>query len=92
MLAAVPTENWLPASAYGLGISRLTLPSGVQVWGMDGAIFGSWSYVYGTPDGAHLLAANINSDWVEGCWEDPTGLFTDLLEAEFGRPADPGSA
>ncbi|MFD3517431.1 serine hydrolase domain-containing protein [Streptomyces sp. NPDC058657] len=92
LLATVPTENWLPASSYGLGMSRLTLPSGVQVWGMGGAIFGSWSYVYGTSDGTHLLAANINSDWTKGGWEDPIGIFTDLLEAEFSRTADSGTA
>ncbi|MEV7193741.1 serine hydrolase domain-containing protein [Streptomyces sp. NPDC093510] len=83
MLSVIPTDNWLPRAAYGLGVSRLTLPSGTAVWGMGGALFGSWSYVYGTRDGTHMLAVNINADWTTGRWDDPVGVFTDLLEAEF---------
>ncbi|MFC9426248.1 serine hydrolase domain-containing protein [Streptomyces sp. NPDC056987] len=92
MFTMVPTESWLPGAAYGLGVSRLTLPSGTVVWGMGGALFGSWSYVYGTREGRHLLAVNINADWARGPWEDPIGIFTDLLEAEFSRSADADTA
>lgn len=92
MFTMVPTENWLPGAAYGLGVSRLTLPSGTALWGMGGALFGSWSYVYGTREGTHMLAVNINADWATGRWEDPIGIFTDLLEAEFSRSADSGTA
>ncbi|MFD3423026.1 serine hydrolase domain-containing protein [Streptomyces decoyicus] len=92
MFTMVPTESWLPGATYGLGVSRLTLPSGTAVWGMGGALFGSWSYVYGTRDGTHMLAVNINADWASGRWEDPIGIFTDLLEAEFSRRADSGTA
>ncbi|MEJ8672775.1 serine hydrolase domain-containing protein [Streptomyces sp. MS1.AVA.1] len=91
MFTTVPTENWLPDAAYGLGVSRLTLPSGTRVWGMGGALFGSWSYVYGTLDGTHMLAVNVNADWVTGRWEDPIGIFTDVLEAEFSRSAQSGT-
>ncbi|MEU2078757.1 serine hydrolase domain-containing protein [Streptomyces sp. NPDC013489] len=91
MFTVVPTEGWLPGAAYGLGVSRLTLPSGTEVWGMGGALFGSWSYVYGTREGTHLLAVNVNADWANGPWEDPVGIFTDLLEAEFGRGGDAGT-
>ncbi|MFJ3840812.1 serine hydrolase [Streptomyces sp. NPDC090054] len=92
MLTTVPTENWLPGADHGLGVSCPTLSSGTEVWGMGGALFGSFSYVYGTREGAHMLAVNINADWAGGPWEDPIGIFTDLLEAEFGRGATPSSA
>ncbi|MFD6275173.1 serine hydrolase domain-containing protein [Streptomyces sp. NPDC060209] len=92
MFTTVPTENWLPGADYGLGVSRLLLPSGTAAWGMGGALFGSWSYVYGTRKGTHMLAVNINADWAEGRWEDPIGIFTELLEAEFSRGADSGTA
>ncbi|MFD9455250.1 serine hydrolase domain-containing protein [Streptomyces sp. NPDC059985] len=92
MLTTVPTESWLPGADHGLGVSCLTLPSGTEVWGMGGALFGSFSYVYGTREGARTLAVNINADWAGGPWEDPIGIFTDLLEAEFGRGATPSSA
>lgn len=92
MFTVVPTEEWLPGAAYGLGVSRLTLPCGTTVWGMGGALFGSWSYVYGTREGTHMLAVNINADWAKGRWEDPIGIFTDLLVSEFSRTVDPGTA
>lgn len=83
LLTMTQTQNWLPRSTYGCGVSRILLPSGTAVWGMGGALFGSWTYVYGTRDGTHMLAVNINADWAEGRWQDPIGIFTDLLEAEF---------
>ncbi|MEU8779578.1 serine hydrolase domain-containing protein [Streptomyces sp. NPDC048606] len=89
MFTTVPTADWLPGAAYGLGVSRLTLPSGTALWGMGGALFGSWSYVYGTREGTRLIAVNVNADWATGPWEDPIGIFTDLLEAEFGDRVEP---
>ncbi|MFF6984732.1 serine hydrolase [Streptomyces sp. NPDC008343] len=82
MFTMVPTESWLPGATYGLGVSRLTLPSGTALWGMGGAIFGSWSYVYGTREGTQMLAVNINANRVKGRWKDPIGIFTELLETE----------
>lgn len=84
MFAVVPTRDWIPDTAYGLGISSVTLPGGATVWGMGGALVGSWSYTYGTRDGGHVLSVNVNGDWTTGGWADPIGVFTDLLVAEFG--------
>ncbi|WP_327392033.1 beta-lactamase family protein [Streptomyces sp. NBC_01186] len=86
MFTTTPTRDWIPNTAYGLGISSLTLPSGRRLWGMGGALFGSWTYVYGSRDGTRSVALNVNSDWTEGCWEDPIGIFDDVLHAAF-RPA-----
>lgn len=83
MFRTVPTENWIPHTTYGLGISSVTLPCGTTLWGMGGALFGSWTYTYGTPDGCHILSTNVNGDWAQGDWDDPIGVFTDLLQAEF---------
>jgi D-alanyl-D-alanine carboxypeptidase len=83
MLTMVSTRDWIPHTSYGLGVSSVTLPCGVTVWGMGGAMFGSWSYTYGTRDGTHLLVTNVNSDWATGPWNDPIGVFTDVLQAEF---------
>ncbi|MFG2076495.1 serine hydrolase domain-containing protein [Nonomuraea maritima] len=83
MCTTVATRNWIPDTAYGLGISSVTLPCGATVWGMGGAIFGSWSYAYGSRDGGHLVVVNVNGDWADGPWDDPIGIFTDVLQAEF---------
>ncbi|MGV9305596.1 serine hydrolase domain-containing protein [Nonomuraea sp. NPDC003727] len=83
MFTTVPTKDWIPGTAYGLGVSSMKLPCGTTVWGMGGAIFGSWSYTYGTRDGSRVLATNVNGDWARGPWKDPLGIFTDVLEAEF---------
>ncbi|SDM68089.1 serine hydrolase domain-containing protein [Allokutzneria albata] len=78
MTSTVPTKDWIDGTAYGLGLVELRLPSGVAVWGMAGAIFGSWTYTFGSRDGSHLVSANINGDW-----SDATGILDGLLEAEF---------
>ncbi|GAA5068202.1 D-alanyl-D-alanine carboxypeptidase [Thermocatellispora tengchongensis] len=83
MFTTVATRDWLADSRYGLGVSVLTLPCGAEVWGMGGAIFGSYSYAYGTRDGRRVLAVNVNGDWATGPWQDPIGIFTDMLHAEF---------
>lgn len=78
MFTTVPTTDWLETGRYGLGISSLTLSGGETVWGMGGAIFGSWTYAYGSRDGRKVLVANTNGDW-----SDPIAIFTELLEAAF---------
>ncbi|GAA1023331.1 D-alanyl-D-alanine carboxypeptidase [Acrocarpospora pleiomorpha] len=83
MFTMVPTKDWLPDTTYGLGVSTVKLPCGTTVWGMGGAIYGSWSYAYGSRDGKHLVATNVNGDWASGRWKDPIGIFNDVLQAEF---------
>ncbi|MEU1024510.1 serine hydrolase domain-containing protein [Streptomyces sp. NPDC005904] len=85
MFTTVPTRDWIPDAAYGLGVSSVRLPCGETVWGMGGALIGSWSYAYGARDGAKTVTANVNGDWCEGGWDDPIGVFTDLLGAAFCR-------
>ncbi|MFD4398257.1 serine hydrolase domain-containing protein [Kitasatospora sp. NPDC058478] len=82
MFTMIPTgHQWIDQAEYGLGVAGIRLDCGPTVWGMGGAINGSWSYVFGTRDGRHLLATNVNGDWVEGSW--PIAVFTSELEAEF---------
>ncbi|MFI5979052.1 serine hydrolase domain-containing protein [Streptomyces sp. NPDC051452] len=88
MFTTVPTRDWIPDAAYGLGVSSVKLPCGETVWGMGGALFGSWSYAYGARDGEHMVTTNANGDWSNGGWDDPIGIFTDLLEAKFCRRND----
>ncbi|MGG2464763.1 serine hydrolase domain-containing protein [Streptomyces sp. RGM 3693] len=83
MFTTVPTRDWISNAAYGLGVSSVTLPCGETVWGMGGALFGSWSYSYGARDGEQLVTTNVNGDWCDGGWDDPIGIFTDLLQARF---------
>ncbi|WP_316528434.1 serine hydrolase domain-containing protein [Kitasatospora brasiliensis] len=85
MFTTVPTRDWIADSAYGLGVSSVRLPCGETLWGMGGALFGSWSYAYGTRDGGRMLTANVNGDWCDGGWSDPIGVFTDLLQEAFRR-------
>ena len=84
MFAVVPTRNWIDGTAYGLGVTSLTLPDGTELWGMGGALFGSWTSAYGTRDGARMLTVNTNGDWAGGGWDDPIGVFTEVVGAEFG--------
>ncbi|MFJ2192013.1 serine hydrolase domain-containing protein [Kitasatospora sp. NPDC087861] len=85
MFTTVPTRDWISDAAYGLGVSSVRLPCGVTVWGMGGALFGSWSYAYGARDGEQMVTVNVNGDWSDGGWDDPIGVFTDLLRARFCR-------
>ncbi|MFF3111294.1 serine hydrolase domain-containing protein [Kitasatospora sp. NPDC057904] len=87
MFTMIPTppKTWIENTAYGLGVSSIKL-SCTTVWGMGGAINGSWTYTYGSRDGRHLLSTNVNGDWTNGTWKSgawPIGVFTDELEAEF---------
>ncbi|MGW1177831.1 serine hydrolase domain-containing protein [Kitasatospora sp. NPDC002543] len=84
-----PQGHWIPDTRYGLGIAEQKLSCGT-VWGMGGAINGSWSYTFGTRDGRHLLATEVNGDWAAGSWGSPVGVFTAELEAEF-CPAAPAA-
>ncbi|HJD81603.1 serine hydrolase domain-containing protein [Kitasatospora aureofaciens] len=77
-----PGNAWIPQSHYGLGVASLTLSCG-QMWGMGGAINGSWSYTFGTRDGRHLLSTEVNGDWADGEQWGPISVFTKELEAEF---------
>ncbi|MGE7435374.1 serine hydrolase domain-containing protein [Kitasatospora sp. NPDC001175] len=83
MFTMIPTPKgkWIDNTTYGLGVSSIKLDCGATVWGMGGAINGSWSYTYGTRDGRRLLATNVNGDWVKG--SGPITVFTDELSAEF---------
>lgn len=88
MLTTHPTRNWVPGTAYGLGIASFHLPGDVIAWGMVGTMFGSQTVVAGTRDGRYVLVCNINGDWANGPWTDPTGIFFDLLTTGFGRGGD----
>ncbi|MFJ3928195.1 serine hydrolase domain-containing protein [Streptomyces sp. NPDC090022] len=78
MFTMLPTENWIPGTTYGLGVSSVRLACGETVWGMGGAVNGSWTFTYGTRDGRRVLSVNVNGDW-----NDPIATFTDLLGTEF---------
>ncbi|MFI9275978.1 serine hydrolase domain-containing protein [Kitasatospora sp. NPDC052896] len=77
-----PGTKWIPATHYGLGIASVDLSCG-KVWGMGGAIDGSWSYTFGTRDGRHTLSTEVNGDWANGAQLGPISVFTAELEAEF---------
>ncbi|MGK4581938.1 serine hydrolase domain-containing protein [Kitasatospora sp. HPMI-4] len=81
-----PQGGWIDKSHYGLGVASMDLSCGT-VWGMGGAIDGSWSYTFGTRDGRHILSTEVNGDWANGSWKTPIGVFTAELEAEFCKPA-----
>ncbi|MFF4293900.1 serine hydrolase domain-containing protein [Streptomyces vinaceus] len=87
MFTMVPTKNWIPDTAYGLGIASQRLSCGVTVWGMGGAINGSWTYTFGTRSGTRMVSVNSNGDW-----NYPIAAFTDLLQAEFCPGAAPPTA
>jgi D-alanyl-D-alanine carboxypeptidase len=78
MFTTRPTIGWIQNSTYGLGVSSITLSCGRVVWGMGGAISGSFSYSYGTRNGHTMLAINVNGDW-----NNPIGIFTQALETQF---------
>ncbi|MFE0461541.1 serine hydrolase domain-containing protein [Kitasatospora sp. NPDC058965] len=81
-----PQGGWIDTSHYGLGVASLDLSCGT-VWGMGGAIDGSWSYTFGTRDGRRILSTEVNGDWANGSWTWPIGVFTAELEAAFCPPA-----
>lgn len=60
LFTTVPTHDWILNAAYGLGVSSVRLPCGETVWGMGGALFGSWSYAYGARSGERMVTSNVN--------------------------------
>ncbi|MFK4187739.1 serine hydrolase domain-containing protein [Streptomyces sparsogenes] len=62
MTTTVPVPQ-APGVSYGLGLMRLELSCGVEVWGHNGGIQGSISEALTTADGRHALALNFNGDW-----------------------------
>lgn len=53
----------LPNFSYGLGLMKMTLSCGTEVWGHNGGIQGSISQTMATADGDHVLSLNFNGDW-----------------------------
>ncbi|MEV5607308.1 serine hydrolase domain-containing protein [Streptomyces sp. NPDC052225] len=53
----------LPNFSYGLGLMKMTLACGTEVWGHNGGIQGSISQTMATADGDHVVSLNFNGDW-----------------------------
>ncbi|MEV6550007.1 serine hydrolase domain-containing protein [Streptomyces sp. NPDC051597] len=53
----------MPTVSYGLGLMKIKLSCGVDVWGHNGGIQGSVSQTMATADGGHVLSLNFNGDW-----------------------------
>ncbi|MCX4539873.1 serine hydrolase domain-containing protein [Streptomyces sp. NBC_01565] len=87
MFSMVTTKNWIPDTTYGLGVASQKLSCGVTVWGMGGAINGSWTYTFGTRNGTRMVSVNSNGDW-----NHPIAAFTDVLQAEFCPGPTPAPA
>jgi D-alanyl-D-alanine carboxypeptidase len=51
---------------YGLGIVSVPTGCGRWLWGHGGGIPGSSTRTLGTRDGGHVLAYNLNADWLGG--------------------------
>jgi len=62
MTTTVKIEG-LPNFSYGLGLMKMTLACGTEVWGHNGGIQGSISQTMVTADGRHVLSLNFNGDW-----------------------------
>lgn len=86
MFTAVPTENWIPDTAYGLGMIAQKLSCGVRVWGHGGTIHGSLSWSMSLRDGSRSASININGDWV-----DQGGISVAVMEAVFCPGGGSGS-
>ncbi|MFH8567093.1 serine hydrolase domain-containing protein [Streptomyces sp. NPDC017993] len=67
---------------YGLGLYATQLPCGVQVWGHNGDINGSYAQTAGSVDGRHLVSYRVNTDALA----DPEH-GTAVLTAEFCPPS-----
>ncbi|MFD3552159.1 serine hydrolase domain-containing protein [Streptomyces goshikiensis] len=87
MFTMTDTKDWIPATTYGLGVASQKLSCGVTVWGMGGAINGSWTYTFGTRDGSRMVSVNSNGDW-----DVPIVAFTEALQAEFCPSPAPAPA
>ncbi|MGW1602478.1 serine hydrolase domain-containing protein [Streptomyces eurythermus] len=62
MMTPVSIED-VPNFSYGLGLMKMTLSCGTEVWGHNGGIQGSISETMATADGDHVLSLNFNGDW-----------------------------
>ncbi|MER6785751.1 serine hydrolase domain-containing protein [Streptomyces sp. NPDC000658] len=62
MMTTVSIKN-MPTFSYGLGLMRMTLSCGTEIWGHNGGIQGSISQTMATADGDHVLSLNFNGDW-----------------------------
>ncbi|MFJ9041102.1 serine hydrolase domain-containing protein [Streptomyces sp. NPDC102406] len=62
MMTTVSPKN-LPNFSYGLGLMKMTLSCGTDIWGHNGGIQGSISQSMATADGRHALSLNFNGDW-----------------------------
>ncbi|MFI7708454.1 serine hydrolase domain-containing protein [Nonomuraea sp. NPDC049480] len=80
---SVSTEGagWIPGTRYGMGTWQQQLSCGETVWGMGGAINGSYTYAMSSRDGKHTVVTNMNGDW-----NNPIAALTKAVEAEFCPP------
>ncbi|MFE9677064.1 serine hydrolase domain-containing protein [Streptomyces sp. NPDC006259] len=62
MMTTVSPKN-LPNFSYGLGLMKMTLSCGTEIWGHNGGMQGSISESMATDDGGHVLSLNFNGDW-----------------------------
>ncbi|MFK8906586.1 serine hydrolase domain-containing protein [Streptomyces sp. YS-3] len=62
MTTTEPIEG-MPTVSYGLGLMKIKLSCGIDVWGHNGGIQGSVSQTMATADGGHVLSLNFNGDW-----------------------------
>lgn len=62
MTTTEPIEG-MPTVSYGLGLMKIKLSCGIDVWGHNGGIQGSISQAMATTDGGHVLSLNFNGDW-----------------------------
>ncbi|MCX4823097.1 beta-lactamase family protein [Streptomyces sp. NBC_01142] len=75
MTTTVAMDPQSPDNRYGLGLLRVKLSCGKDVWGHGGGIHGSSSGAMTTRDASHSLALNFNGDWSGDTWS--------VVEAEF---------
>ncbi|MER6949107.1 serine hydrolase domain-containing protein [Nonomuraea sp. NPDC000554] len=84
MFTTVSTDGsgWLPGTRYGLGVwVKQKLQSGVPVWGNGGADYGTFTLVMGSPDGTHMVASHVNTDFSPQAY----AAFLSILDIEFSR-------
>ncbi|MFG3283226.1 serine hydrolase domain-containing protein [Streptomyces sp. NPDC048111] len=62
LTATVPVPG-APGVSYGLGLMKMTLSCGVEIWGHNGAIQGSIAQTAATARGAHVMTLHFNGDW-----------------------------
>ncbi|WP_207944559.1 serine hydrolase domain-containing protein [Actinomadura rubrisoli] len=74
MTTGVPV---VPGFSYGLGLMKLKLSCGTEVWGHSGGIQGSVSESLVAADGGRAVTSNFNGDW--------GGRIRPVAEAEFCR-------